>query len=987
LLYANPALRASSSHLAQYPASQSMLWTHGISGDNPFVLIRVDDMEHIDLVGDLLRAREYWQTKQFVADLVILNERGASYVQDLQSALEEMVRSARPLQAIQHGIREGQIFVLRADLINPHSKAALPTLARVILDGRRGTLSEQLGRLPDTVVAAPAEVRSSALPDRSPAAAVPEKLEFFNGLGGFAAGGNEYVTILEGGRMTPAPWINVVCNGEFGFQAAAEGGGYSWSINSRDNQLSQWSNDPIGNRPGECVYVRDEDTGDLWGPTFLPVRDASGSYVARHGRGYCRFECVAHDVRLELLQFVPVDDSVKISRLTVRNLSRGPRRLSVTAYIEWVLGNARAACAPHMSTEIDRATGAMLARNPWNAHYGTRIAFLDLGGQQTSWTADRREFLGRHGSFENPLALAAGAPLSKTVGAGFDACGAMQAVLDLAAGEEAQVLVLLGEVAQVADAQALVTRYRDCDLDGILRGVSEHWSRALDTVQVATPDRAMDIVLNGWLLYQTLACRMWARSGFYQASGAYGFRDQMQDSMALLFARPDVARQHLLRAAGRQFREGDVQHWWLPTTGEGTRTRIADDPVWLAYCLAHYVRWTGDETILDEQVPYLDGRQLTAGEADAFFPPDIAAESGTMFDHAVRALEYGAAVGVHGLPLFGAGDWNDGMNRVGEQGAGESVWLAWFRYAALRAMASVANQRGDRAAWKKWRGQARKLQRAVEDKAWDGRWYRRGYFDDGTPLGSHSADECRIDSIAQSWSVISSAGDKVRAAQALEAVERHLIRWNDGIAVLFTPPFDKTVHDPGYIKAYPPGIRENGGQYSHGAIWSIFAYAGLGDAERASKLFSVLNPINHCATARAMMRYKVEPYVMAADVYSVTPHVGRGGWTWYTGAAGWMYRAGMEAILGVRREGAYLVVAPTIPAAWRGFEVTVRHGGARYEISVSRIDKRDAQSGRRDEFLTAPARIALIDDGEVHKLKVAIVEQEAARSEAPVEAA
>ncbi len=978
LLYANPTLRASSRHLAQHPASQAALWPHGISGDYPIVLVRVDDIEHVDLVGDLLRAREYWQTKQFVADLVIMNERGASYVQDLQAALEAMVRSARPAPAAQLGLREGQIFVLRADLISAQAKSALPTLARIVLEGRRGTLSDQLARIQDTPAEAPPPPRASVSPEKSAGPSIPEKLEFFNGFGGFAEGGREYVTALDGGRMTPAPWINVVSNPDFGFQVAAEGAGYTWSTNSRDRQLTPWSNDPVSNRPGECLYVRDEETGELWGPTFLPVRDVSGSYVARHGRGYCRFECVAHDARLELLQFVPLADCIKVSILTLHNLSRSARRLSVTAYVEWVLGHARATTAPHIVTEIDSETGAMLARSAWQERHAARTAFLDLGGRQTSWTGDRREFLGRHGALDNPLALATDSPLSKTVGAGLDACGALQTVLELDPRDRAEVLVLLGDAGQISEVRTLVDRYRNSDLRVELDSVSRHWSRALGAVQVRTPEPSMDILLNGWLLYQTLACRMWARSGFYQASGAYGFRDQLQDAMALVAVRPDITRQHLLRAAGRQFREGDVQHWWLPATGEGTRTRIADDPLWLVYAVAHYVSYTGDRAVLEEQIPYLDGRRLAAGEADAFFQPDIAADAGTLFDHLVRALEVGSAVGSHGLPLFGTGDWNDGMNRVGEHGAGESVWLGWFRVACLRACAELAHARAEKPLAKKWHNQRRKLKRALEEKAWDGNWYRRGYFDDGTALGSRAGDECRIDAIAQSWAVISAGADEARAAQALDAVEQHLIRWNDRIALLFAPPFDKGVHDPGYIKAYPPGIRENGGQYSHGAIWSVFAYAGLGDAERAFKLFSILNPINHSAAARDALRYKVEPYVIAADVYSVAPHVGRGGWTWYTGSAGWMYRAGMEAILGIRRAGSTLLVAPSMPAAWDGFEVVIQFGGTRYEIQVVRRKKAwplDRPAGR-EGFLTAPARIELVDDGVAHKLTVDVLGQE-----------
>jgi cyclic beta-1,2-glucan synthetase len=768
----------------------------------------------------------------------------------------------------------------------------------------------------------------------------------------------------------------VVANPHFGFQTAVEGGGYTWSMNSRENQLTPWSNDAVTDRPGEVLYVRDEESGELLGPTVAPLRNDAAVYRVRHGQGYSHFEHNGNETTLELLVYVPLHDSIKISRLIVRNTSQRRRTLSVTAYVEWVLGTARAASAPFVVTEIDARTGAMFARNPWNMAFGSRVAFADLAGRQTQWTGDRREFLGRHGRLDRPAALSAHTQLSGRVGAGLDPCCALQAPLDLAPGEAAEIVFFLGDAASAGEARTLLARYRSIDLDAVLQEVRNHWNDVLGTIQVKTPDRSMDIMLNSWMLYQTLACRMWARAAFYQASGAYGFRDQLQDGMALAVSQPAITRRHLLRAAGRQFLQGDVQHWWLPPTGLGVRTRISDDRIWLAYTAAHYLTVTGDRTILDEAVHFLEGAQLTADEHDACFQPAISEDSATFFEHCARGLDASLALGAHDLPLIGTGDWNDGMNRVGEQGRGESVWLGWFLYTTLVAFAPVASARNQQTRAAQWLAHAAALRQSLEREAWDGAWYRRGYFDDGTAYGSAASEECSIDSIAQSWSVISEAADPARAAQAMQAVDEHLIRRDAGLALLFAPPFDRTPLDPGYIKGYPPGLRENGGQYTHAAAWSVIAFARLGQGDRATSLFSMLNPINHSRTRRGLQQYKVEPYAVAADIYSVPPHVGRGGWTWYTGAAGWLYRAGIESILGFHKQGDHLLLAPCIPTQWRRFEITFRHASARYEISVENPGSvsRGVVSTVVDDtpLPDGAAQIPLRDDGATHQVRIVL---------------
>ncbi|HEX3065648.1 MAG TPA: glucoamylase family protein, partial [Dongiaceae bacterium] len=978
VIYADPTMRPPSNLLMRGLRERTLLWSLGISGDLPIVLLRFEESEDLEILRQLLRAQEYWRLKQLAVDLVLLNERASSYIQDLQSSVEALVRASQ-VQRADAGTR-GMVFSLRTDLVPLPARELLQSAARVVLLGRRGSLSEQLVRLDrpgaPALIAAPKPIAARTPAPRSEAAtpARPE-LEFFNGVGGFSAHGTEYVTVLENRQTTPAPWINVIANPVFGFQVSAEGGGYSWSGNSKENQITPWSNDPVGDAPGEILYLRDEESGAVWTPTALPIREPDDSYTARHGHGFSRFEHSSQGISLELLQYMPVNDPVKISRLKLHNTTDRIRRLSVTAYVEWVLAASRSASAIFIGTESDAETKVLFARNPWNEETGSRVTFLDMAGRQTSWTGNRAEFLGRNGTPERPAALQQALELSNKTGAGFDPCGAMQTHLELKPNGITEIVLFLGEAADKAEAQALIAKYRAADLDVVLAEVTKLWDDALGAVQVKTPDRAMDLLLNGWLLYQTLCCRLWARTGFYQASGAYGFRDQLQDVMALLVARPDLAREHLLRASGRQFVEGDVQHWWLPPGGRGVRTRFSDDRVWLPYCVAHYLAVTGDQAILDEEQPFLDGAVLKPGELESFFLPGQSEKSASVYEHCALALDTSLATGQHGLPLMGTGDWNDGMNRVGVEGKGESVWLGWFLFDAIMAFAPQAEARGQTDRAKAWRDHAETLRNALEQNAWDGDWYRRGYFDDGSPLGSVSNSECRIDSIAQSWAVMSKAADRARAGRAMDAVDKYLIRRDDAVALLFTPPFDHTASDPGRIKGYPPGLRENGGQYTHGAVWSIIAYAMLGNGDKAAELFALLNPVNHTNTRAALHRYRTEPYVMAGDVYSTAPHVGRGGWTWYTGSSGWMYRAGIESILGFHLRGEKLEMDPCIPRAWPGFEIVFRYRSARYVIMVENSSGAGRGVSRCEVdgiAVDIAAGIALKDDGNTHRVRIVL---------------
>jgi len=846
-------------------------------------------------------------------------------------------------------------------------------VARIFLDDERGTLAEQLEHrsVLEPMIPALAHTRVPSADFAVPLA--PRQLLFANGLGGFTRDGQEYVITLPAGQMTPAPWVNVLANPYFGTVISESGAAYTWVENSHEFRLTPWSNDAVQDPTGEALFIRDEQTGQFWSPTPLPARGET-PYVIRHGFGYSVFEHTEHGIASELWVYVAMDAPVKFTVLKLRNVSGRPRRLSVTGYWEWVLGDLRQKNLLHVQTEVDLKTGALLARNPYNAEFPERIAFVDVNDGARTLTGDRKEFIGRNGNLAQPAALK-GVRLSGKVGAGLDPCGAVQVAFNLSDGQERETSFRLGVGRNAAEVQNLIRRFRREDAGRVaLEGVRDYWSRTLGAVTVETPDPAVDVMANGWLLYQTLSCRLWGRTGFYQSGGAYGFRDQLQDVMALVHCEPALTREHLLRAATHQFREGDVQHWWHPPFGRGVRTHFSDDFLWLPYATCRYVSCIADTGVLEEKIPFLEARPVKPEEEAYYDLPNRSEESATLYQHCVRAIERGLKFGVHGLPLIGCGDWNDGMNLVGKEGRGESVWLAFFLYDVLQQFSVLAGARKDTAFADRCLAEARQLRRNIELHAWDGGWYRRAYFDNGEPLGSQTNPECQIDSLPQSWSVISGAGDPERSRQAMNAVDRRLVRRNARLIQLFEPPFDKSALNPGYVKAYIPGVRENGGQYTHGAIWTVMAFALMGENDRAWELFSLLNPVHHGATSKQIATYKVEPYVVAADVYGAAPHTGRGGWTWYTGSAGWMYRLLMETLLGVNLEGDQLRLKPCLPKNWATYKIHYRYRQTIYHITIMRLA---ADSGEVDHLFLdgkelAAKTVPLADDRREHSVELKV---------------
>jgi cyclic beta-1,2-glucan synthetase len=971
-VFGTDASGASPDALAVNAFGQQNLWGHGISGDLPMVLVRITDVGGLPLVRQLLQAQEYWRAKNLRADVVVFNDHPADYLDEVQHHLTRLLQEPRwsPWRD-----KSGGVFLLRTDGMPEIDRHLFEAVARVLLRSDNGDLGAQLDRSaarlePHLDVHASMTLRT---PERALSPAPVPPLVMNNGVGGFTDDGRAYVVVLEGDRETPMPWSNVLANPEFGTILSASGSAFTWAGNSRENRLTPFANDPVADPTGEAIYLRDEDLHVVWGatPGPLPRTPQSGRWVIRHEAGTTRFQYRIEGLAQELAVYVAPEDSVKVALLTLTNTGTAPRRISAFGYVEWVLGPPRAGERRFVVTNVAEDGNALFARNTYSAEFRDQVAFFTATAAPQSFTCDRGEFVGRHRTLSRPAALLR-ERLSGRVGAGLDPCAALQLAVHLEPGESRRVAFVLGWGHSAAEAAELARRYSSlsaAEAAGVR--AARFWDETLSAIEVRTPDQSFDMLVNRWLLYQSLACRVWARSGPYQPGGAFGFRDQLQDVVALVHTRPDLFRAQLLLAASRQFIEGDVQHWWHPPSGRGTRTRCSDDLLWLPYAVASYVTQTGDESVLDEVVPFLQAPPLPDGQAEVYELPSVSIETASLFEHAVRAIDRSTKYGSHGLPLIGAGDWNDGMNRVGHAGRGESVWLGWFLIVVLNEFAALCERRGVHDRARRYREEARRLTGMVEG-AWDGNWYRRAYFDDGTPLGSAQNDECRIDSLTQSWAVLSRVALPERASRAMDAVCSHLVRRDAHLILLLTPPFDKTPHDPGYIKGYVPGIRENGGQYTHAAVWTLLALARLGRGDEAMELFDIINPVNHTRTTEGLDRYKGEPYVVAADVYAHPMHVGRCGWTWYTGSAGWLYRAAIDGILGLRRRGDTFAVDPCIPARWGEYSIVWKFGSARYHITVLNPEQRcrGVRSAELDGAAVDANAIPLIGDASTHDVVV-----------------
>jgi cellobiose phosphorylase len=966
------AYRAPSSILRRNRKGQSGLWGHAISGDRPIVLLRVSNAGNLHLVQDLLKAHAYWRMRGVWSDLVIWNEDPSGYRRELNDEIMGLIAAGSEAQQVD---KPGGVFVRHIETFPEEDRVLLQAVARIVVRDVEGPLDQQLERWRKAVPPAPAATLAPA--PKTPTAGIEvgrrsprDDLVFANGTGGFTPDGREYIIDLPPGRPTPAPWVNVIANARLGTVISERGSAYTWYGNAQLCRLTPWSNDPVSDPSGEALYIRDDPSGRFFSPAPWPC-PSDAAYTCRHGFGYSIFEHSEDGLDTTLTTYVAVSAPVKFLALKIRNRSARSRTVSIFASADLVLGDLRPRQAMHIVTELEALTGAILARNRYNNEFSGSVAFLDCSEAVRSVSGDRGEFLGSQGDPSSPAALRS-RKLSGRLGGGLDPCAAMQAQIELAQGSEREIVFVLGAGDSAVEASALIQSHRGVAAARVaLAEVWQFWNDKLGVLYAETPDAATNILMNGWLPYQVLSCRLWGRSGFYQSGGAYGFRDQLQDCVALLHEAPDLSREHILSCAGQQFVEGDVQHWWHPPGGRGVRTSCSDDFLWLPYAVARYVGFTGDTGILDEQIPYLTGRSLSDHEESYYDLPGRSEQSGTLYEHCTRAIANGLKFGAHGLPLMGSGDWNDGMNRVGHLGQGESVWLGFFLHKVLLQFVTLAQQRGDESLARHCWQTAETLAGLIDKHGWDGEWYRRAYFDNGEPLGSAQNEECRIDSLPQSWATIARVGDPVRRGLALDAVWERLVRQDLGLVQLFAPPFDHAALDPGYIKGYPPGVRENGGQYTHGAVWSAMAFALAGRSEQAAALVSLLNPINHALDPQSVERYRVEPYVLAADIYSQPPHAGRGGWTWYTGSAAWLYRLFHEVMFGIERQGDTLHVEPRVPASWSTFKLHYRYYQTFYHLEYRQAPThRGAARLTLDGQLLPDETLKLVNDRRDHVVEV-----------------
>jgi cyclic beta-1,2-glucan synthetase len=970
VVFNNTVLRADAAVINSNYRGQSGLWSHSISGDLPIVLLHVYDADNIELVKQMIQAHAYWRLKGLAVDLVIWNEDHGSYRQILQDEISGLINSENNIHTSYS--KPGSIFVKSTDQISPEDRVLFESLARIIISDNKGTLTEQVDKIKTDKVLPPLfEKQVSNIANKEYNIAIPDNLLHFNGSGGFTADGKEYKIITGKNNITPAPWVNVIANPGFGTVISESAAAYTWAINAHEYRLTPWSNDPVNDSSGEAFYIRDEENGDVWSPAPFPVK-SDATYITTHGFGYSVIEHSYQGLASEMSVFVDKALPMKFIVLKIKNHSGKDRKLSATGFMEFILGDVRSKTNMHILSEWDRTTGALLFRNRYNSAFAEQVSFFSVNGADVSFTTDRTEFIGRNNTLNHPKSLN-NKKLSGRLGAGKDSCGALQVKFDLKEEAEFEVIFLLGSTSDSATALNHVNKFKNAEaVWQSLNDVKAYWNEMMDTVQINTPDTSLNILSNGWLLYQTIACRLFARTGFYQSGGAFGFRDQLQDVLALLHAAPALAKEQILLSASRQFEAGDVQHWWHPPEGRGVRTRCSDDLLWLPFVTSRYVAATGDIEMLHTTAGFLENRELHPGEDSLYDLSKVSNQSGTIYEHCVRSIKRSLHFGKHGLTLMGSGDWNDGMDKVGHLGKGESVWLAFFLYDVLMEFKKTAVNYGDDAFADTCNEEAEKLQANIEATAWDGEWYLRAWFDDGTPLGSSTNEECRIDAIAQSWSVLSNASSKERQVKAMASLNKYLVNRDLKLIKLLDPAFDKSNLSPGYIKGYVPGVRENGGQYSHAAIWSLIAFAKLGNRDKVYELFSMIQPLNHSMNKADRDIYKVEPYVMAADVYANESHKGRGGWTWYTGSAGWMYQFITGSLLGMERHGNSLRFKPCFPLEWPSVTIRYRFGTSLYLITVIQDALKETAIWQIGSEHGEGNTIALLDDGYEHTASINI---------------
>ena len=932
-----------------------LLWRFGISGDRPILLVSVGVLEGAGLVRSLARAMRLWAWSGIALDLVVLNYEPNSYGMALQREINEIAE--RLAADAVTSVTPTAMHLLRAQDLSAEDISTLQILTRLHIHADGRPLIHHLQdwiALHDTDRQARQDLaHTTVLRSLTRAAQAPPVGQFDQQTGAFV------FSVTETLRPT-RPWSNVLANPTLGCVLTESGAGFTWAGNSRLHQLTAWSNDPVSDPSGEWLLLQDSRSGATWSLTPNGFGEPAQRYEITHGQGFTNIAHQRKNLAVSVTWCVDPQSAVKAIRIILTNTGDRAQHVRMLGLVEWIMGanrTDRMSCSTRMQPTglADRSGLTLLcSQRAQEGGFGGSTAFFSVSAVREAslhamqWTCDRREFFSASGVLELPTRL------SERCGEGLDPCAALSIALELQVDTPLEVVFLLGHAPDLIAAAALSTASNGINALNRQRQTRVWWDALLGACTVRTPDPLLDVMTNRWLLYQTVSCRMWAKAGFYQAGGATGFRDQLQDAMALAWAAPNLLRQQIVLCASRQFAQGDVQHWWHDPTGAGVRTHFSDDLLWLPHALCHYLRASGDAGVLDQELAFLEGQAIAPGAEDAYFTPTQSSNMATVWEHAARTVDASLRVGAHGLPLMGSGDWNDGMNEVGRHGRGESVWLAWFLVHTITSMAPLARQRHEVARADAWESAAALCREALLKDGWDGQWFRRAYFDDGQPLGASSNTECRIDLIAQAWSVLSGAAPLALQATAMDSAQSQLVDSSSGLVKLLTPPLQHNQPSAGYIQAYPPGVRENGGQYTHGAVWALMAQARLhntgaplaGDGSARCDLaytyFTYLSPAHRHSQPLSAALYGLEPYAVAGDVYGAPPYVGQGGWSWYTGAAGLMHRAVVESIFGLQQDALTLRFYPCLPSHWPQAELTLRRDGKTLYFLLLRPDGEDA---------------------------------------------
>lgn len=968
IIFHNPMKRLYVNKISKNKHSQEELWKYGISGDLPIVLVRIKNIDNISVVGEMLKAYEYYKTKNIKFDLIILDEEKNSYEKYLRDAIFKEIANHQLSYLLNKGIfliedkEDLDLFLLRANFI---------------IDSNRGSIRNVLNELEEDYLYSVKDIAQ----EKKENIVKPnfeninnyfnvQNLKYYNQYGGFSEDGSEYRIKQNIENPIPAIWSHVMSNEKFGTLVTNNMGGFTWSKNSRLNRITAWSNNSIDDEPSEIIYIKDKDLMESWSVGKLPKPD-DNEYSVIYGFGYAKYYHSSCGITQEAEVFVPTKDSVKVNILNLKNTTQDKRNLSIVYYIKPVLNEDEIKSNGYINLDFNKNANLVSIENLYGNGL-SKTSFVASSEPIKSYTGNKVSFIG-NGSIKEPESLNK-ISLTNENALGNNSCVAIEIDVTIYPYENKEISLILGEGETKLEVQDLVYKYSDvkkCKKE--LLDVKDFWKNKISKIQVKTPAESMNIMLNGWLLYQTIACRLWAKSAFYQSGGATGFRDQLQDILCLKYIEPEVTRKQILKHCVHQFIDGDVEHWWHEETNRGIRTRFSDDLLWLPYVVAEYIKTTQDTEILKEEVAYINGNTLKDDENENY---DIHLTSDikeSVFQHCIRAIEKSLDFGENGMPKIGSGDWNDGFSKVGIKGKGESVWLGFFLYTVLSEFIEIMENMNDESVKdkiEKYEGIKQELKKSLNTAGWDGRWYKRAFMDDGNILGSIENEECRIDSISQSWSVISNAGDNDKKYISMESLENHLVDRETGIIKLLDPPFEKSDLEPGYIKMYLPGVRENGGQYTHAAIWAIIAETLLGFGNKAYEYYRMINPIEHAKTAEEANKYKVEPYVIAADVYGSSNLVGRGGWTWYTGSSSWYYRAGIENILGLKIEKGKLKIDPCIPSDWREYSIQYKYKSTLYNIKVKNLSEKN--TGVEKIFINGKEEkeIPLLDDGRIYEIEV-----------------